>query len=84
MLRSFPHKNGSAKQVHKIQEIEIVGQLARMVPRIYAALEDLQEDYQSIVVEVEGNIAKQSISILIEPGSTHSYFSPKIVESFSF
>ena len=31
-------------------------------------------------MEVEGNIAKQSISILIDLGSTHSYIAPKIVE----
>ena len=32
------------------------------------------------MIEVEGNIAKKSISILIEPGSTHSYITPRIVE----
>ena len=36
------------------------------------------------MVEVEGNIAKQSISILIDPGSTHSYITPKIVEICAF
>ena len=32
------------------------------------------------MVEVEGRIAKQSVSILIDPGSTHSYITPIFVE----
>ena len=57
-----------------------MGQVAREVPRIYVALEDRQEDHQSIVVEVAGKIAEQSVSILIDPGSTHSYITPRVVE----
>ena len=60
---------------HNIQEAEMVGQVARIVPRIYAVLKDRQVYHQSTVVEVEGNIAEQSISILIDLGSTHSYIS---------
>ena len=44
-----------------------MGQVARTIPRIYAALEDRQEYHQSIVVEFEGKIAKQYVSILIHP-----------------
>ena len=33
-----------------------MGQVARVVPRIYAALEDLQEDHQLTMVEVVGKI----------------------------
>ena len=36
------------------------------------------------MVEVEGNIAKKSISILIDPESTHIYMTPKIVEICAF
>ena len=36
------------------------------------------------MVEVEGNIVKQSISILIDLGSTHSYIMPKNVEICDF
>ena len=39
-----------------MQEAEIVGQVAREVPRIYAALEDHQADHQSTVVEVAGKL----------------------------
>ena len=45
----------------------MVGQVARTVPRIYTSIKDRQEDHQSTVVEVEGKIAKKSISVLIDP-----------------
>ena len=84
MLRNHSHQNGNVIQVHNIQGAEVVGQVVRTIPRIYEALEDLHADHQSTVVEVEGKIAKQSVSILIDPGSTHNYITPKIVESCSF
>ena len=61
-----------------------MGQVERVVPRIYAALEDHQEDHQSTVVEVTGKIVEQSVSILIDPGSTHSYITPRVVEICAF
>ena len=42
-----------------------MGQVARVIPRIYAALEDSQEDHQSTVVEVAGKIVEQSIFFLL-------------------
>ena len=57
-----------------------MGQVARTIPRIYTALKDHQEDHQSSVVEVAGKIIEQSVSILIDPGSTHSYITPIVVE----
>ena len=86
MLRNRLHQNGNLSQVHNIQEAEVVGEVARTILRIYAALEDRQEDHQSTVVEVEGkgNIVEQSVFVLIDPGSTHSYITPKIIEICAF
>ena len=75
-----PLENESARPAYNIQEAKTVGHVSREVPRIYAALEDHQEDHQSIVVAVAGNIVEQSISILIDPGFTHSYITPRVVE----
>ena len=61
-----------------------MGQVARAVPRIYAALEDRQEDHQSTVVEVAGKIVEQPISILIDPGSKHCYITPRVVKICAF
>ena len=67
MRRNCLHENGNVRQIHNIQEAETVGQVARTIPRIYAALEDCQVDQQSTVVEIEGKIAEQYVSILIDP-----------------
>ena len=63
MCRSCPLENESARQAYNIQEVETMGQVARVVPRIYAALEDRQADHQSTVVEVAGKIVEQFVSI---------------------
>ena len=52
MHRNCPLKNESARPAYNIQEVGTVGQVARVVTRIYAALEDHQADHQSTVVEV--------------------------------
>ena len=57
-----------------------MGQVARAIPRIYAALEDFHEDHQSTVVEVPGKIVEKFVSILIDPSSTHSYITPRVLE----
>ena len=84
MLRNCLHQNGNISQVHNIQGDETMGQVARTIPRIYVAQEDRQADHQSTVVEVEGKIAKQYVSLFIDPRSTHSYITPKIVEICAF
>ena len=45
MRRNCPLENESARLAYNIQEAETVGQVARAVPRIYAALEDRQADH---------------------------------------
>ena len=50
------------------------------MPRINAALENRQEDYQTSMVEVEGKINQIPISILIDQGDSLSYISPNLVE----
>jgi len=57
-----------------------VGEVARSIPKINAALEDHQAEYQPTMIEFEGKVFDQTISILIDPRSTLSYISPKVVE----
>jgi hypothetical protein len=54
------------------------------VPRIYIALDKNKIEFQSHMIEVEGKINDQTISILIYLGSIHSYIDPKMVEIFQF
>ena len=80
LCMNCPLENGDEGQVHRTQEDETVGQEAGTIPKICAVLEDHQAYHQSNVVEVEGDIAKKNVSILIDPGSTHSYITPRVVE----
>ena len=84
MHKNCPLENESSRLAYNIQEAEIVGQVSRVVPRIYAAREGLQADHQSIVLQVAGNIVEKFVSILIDPGSTHSYITPRVVEICAF
>ena len=61
-----------------------MGQVARVVLKIYAALEDRQANQQSTMIEVADKIVEQSVSILIDPGSTHSYITPRVVDICAF
>jgi hypothetical protein len=46
--------------------------------RIYASLDDQQEEYQSNMIEVEGKIINHPVAILIDSGASHYYIDPKI------
>jgi hypothetical protein len=52
------------------------------MPRIYAALDNKQAEYQSPMIEVEGKIDNQPIQILIDSGDSHSYINSNVVERF--
>jgi hypothetical protein len=54
--------------------------MGRYVPRIYAALDNKQAEYQSHMIEVEGMINNQTLANLIDSGASHSYIDPKMVE----
>ena len=70
----------TVSNIHTIQEEMTVGDLARTMPKINVALENRQANYQTSMVEVEGNINQIPISILIDPGASLSYISPNLVE----
>eukprot|EP00253_Pinus_taeda_P033189 PITA_33189 len=78
-VKNYPQRKGT-DQISQIHEASTVGDVARSVPRINAALEDRQAEYQPSMVEFEGKISNLSIAVLIDPGATLSYVSPKIVE----
>jgi predicted aspartyl protease len=56
--------------------------MQRYVPRIYASLDNKQDEFQSHMIEVEGKINDQPISILIDSGASHSYLDPNMMEEF--
>ena len=62
-----PNRKKTLSNIHTIQEEMAVDDLARTMPRINAALENRQVDYQTSMVEVEGKLNQITISILIDP-----------------
>ena len=49
---------------------------------INAIVQDHQAYHQSAIVEIEHTISNQNISILIDPGDTLIYITPKMMEKF--
>eukprot|EP00253_Pinus_taeda_P015743 PITA_15743 len=78
-IKNCPQRKGM-EQLSQIHEASTVGEVGHSIPRINAALEDRQVEYQPTMVEFEGNISNLTVSVLIDPGATLSYVSPKVVE----
>ena len=49
----YPNQKKTGNNIHTIQEEMTIGDLARTMPRINAALENQQAEYQTSMVEVE-------------------------------
>jgi hypothetical protein len=62
MYKDIPYKKEKVKTLHNFQEATTIEDMGR----IYAALDDQQVEYQSNMIEVEGNIINQILSILID------------------
>jgi hypothetical protein len=84
MCRYFPQRGDKARIMHSVQQVAIFEYMGRNMPRIYAALDTKQVEFQSHMIEVEGKINYQHIAILIDSGDSHSYLDPKMVERFEF
>jgi hypothetical protein len=63
MCRYFPQRGDKGRTVHIVQQALIVEDMGINVPRIYAVLDNKQDEFQSQMIEVEGNINDQPISI---------------------
>jgi hypothetical protein len=55
--------------------------MGRRMSRIYVALDNKQEEFQSHMIEVEGMINNRPLIILIDSGTSHSYVDPRVVEN---
>jgi hypothetical protein len=76
MYKDFPHRKDRVNTMHNIQEATTVEDMVR----IYASLNDQQEEYQSNMIDVEGKIINHPISILIDSSTIHCYIDPNIVD----
>jgi hypothetical protein len=54
--RDCLHRKYKVRTVHTVQQAEIVEDMGSRMPRIYAALDNKQEEFQSHMIELEGTI----------------------------
>ena len=50
MYKYCPHKGEKVRTVHNLQQAEIVEDMGKNVPRIYAAMDNKQAKYQSHII----------------------------------
>jgi hypothetical protein len=58
--RDCPHRKDKVRDFHNVQQDETVEEIGRRVPRIYVAMDNKQDEFQSHMIEVEGMINKQA------------------------
>ena len=64
--RDYSHRKDKMIVFHNVQQSETVEDVGRRVPRIYAALDNKQVEFQSHMIEVEGMINNHAFTILID------------------
>jgi hypothetical protein len=82
MYIDLPHTSEKVRIVHNVHQFVTVEDMGINVPRIYSSMDKNKVEFQWHIIEVEGNINDQPISILIGSRSSHSYLDPKMVERF--
>jgi hypothetical protein len=86
MYKYFPHRGERVKIVHNVHQDDTIKDMGRSMPRIYASLDNKQDEFQSHMIEVEGNMNYQHIVILIDSRASHTYITKrtKIGKSWLF
>jgi hypothetical protein len=64
----FPQRGDKARTTHNVQQAATIDDMGINVPRMYVALDNKKDDFQSHMIEVEGKINDQLIAILIDSG----------------
>jgi hypothetical protein len=54
--RDFPHRKDKVRTIHNVQQAETLEDMGSRMPRIYAAMENKQAEFQMHMIEVEGMI----------------------------
>ena len=81
LRRNYPLLTSAARTtVHNLQQGSTVGDMGRSVHIINAVVDGRQVDHQSTIMEVEGKIHDNHISILIDLGYIMTYVTHGLVE----
>jgi hypothetical protein len=80
LLRDCSHGQQNNRRIYNVQEATTINNVARSMPKIYAAMDNKQADREASVVDMEGMITNHLVFILIDPGSNLSYIAPQAVD----
>lgn len=80
LLRDCPHNPRSDQNIQVFHEATIMNDIARNIPRKKEALEDRQEEHQSIIIDMEDTLSNQHVFILIDSRASFIYIGPQVVE----
>jgi hypothetical protein len=83
MYRYCSHRDEKFRVVHYLHQDELVEDMDINVPIIYPTLDNKQVKFHSHMIEVEGNIKNQPITILIDSGASRIYLDPRMVKKVS-
>jgi len=78
--RDCPHNQGGRPQIYSAQEVQVVGDVGQSISCIYATLDNRQADHQASIIEMDGKLCDQVVSILIDHESNYSYVSANLVD----
>jgi len=65
--------------IYSAQEVQNVEDVGWRIPRIYAALDNTQEDHLISMIDMDDKLCDQVVYILIDPKSNYSYVNPDLV-----
>ena len=71
---------GGRNQIYSAKEASKFGDVGHSIPRIYAAMGNRKADHEASIIEMDGKLCDQFISIFIDPGYNYSYVSPDLVD----
>ena len=67
-------------QIQSAQEAQTVGYVEQNIPKIYAMLDNRQQNHQAFIIEMDYKLFDQVVSIFIHPGSNYSHVNPDLVD----
>jgi len=67
LIIDFPQHQGGRPKIYSAQEAQTVGDVGQSIPCIYVAVENRQAEHQTSIIEMDGKLYDQVISIFIEP-----------------
>lgn len=80
LKRYFPQNQGARAHIYSAWEAQTIGDVGKIIPHIHAAMENIQEQHQASIIDIDGKICHQFISIFIDPRSNYNYESLNLVD----